>query len=77
MGKNSVIEKSFFDKVEDGGVCTWGKKREEYKKAKNHLIRAINLKNDEQDFHYNLAYCYKKLGDEKTAQKILDELSKN
>ena len=50
---------------------------EEYKKAKNHLIRAINLKNDEQDFHYNLAYCYKKLGDEKTAQKILDELSKN
>ena len=35
MGKNSVIEKSFFDKVEDGGVCTWGKKREEYKKAKD------------------------------------------
>ena len=34
MSKKSVIEKSFFNKLEDGGVCSWCEKRDIYKKAK-------------------------------------------
>lgn len=34
MNKKSVIEKSFFNNVENGGVCTWCENRDTYKKAK-------------------------------------------
>lgn len=58
MGKNSVIEKSFFDKVEDGGVCTWYKEREEYKKAKDRfqkyegrLVALVKPKMSESEFN--------------------------
>ncbi len=46
------------------------------KKAKSKLIKAIELKNTEPDFHYNLAYVYKKLEKPKLAQMYLDNYNK-
>lgn len=41
------------------------------KKAKIALLKAIELKNTEPDFHYNLAYVYKKLDKPKLAQQYI------
>ena len=51
-------------------------KRGELKKAKTCFIKAIELKNDEPDFHYNLAFVYKKLGKEKLAKTYLNNYNK-
>ena len=48
----------------------------ELRKAKNAFISAIELKNTEPDFHYNLAYVYKKLNDEKKAKLYLEYYNK-
>ena len=42
-----------------------------FKTAKSYFNRAILRKRDVPDFYYNLAFVYKKLGDEKNAQKAL------
>ena len=44
----------------------------EYKKAKNELLYAIELKNTEPDYYYNLALAYKKMGNEKKAKYYVD-----
>ena len=46
------------------------------KKAKYAFIRAIELKNNIADFHYNLAFVYKKLGKEKQAKTYLENYNK-
>ena len=46
------------------------------RKAKSKLIKAIELKNTEPDFHYNLAYVYKKLDKPKLAKVYLDNYNK-
>ena len=43
----------------------------EYRKAKNALLDAIYFKATEPDFHYNLAYVYKKLNKSKDAEQYL------
>ena len=57
MSKKSVIEKSFFNKLEDGGVCSWCEKRDIYKKAKNRfqtsegkLLSLVRPKMSESEF---------------------------
>ena len=46
------------------------------KKAKTNLNKAIMLKSDIPEFHYNLAYIYKQLGKEKLAKTYLDNYNK-
>ena len=46
------------------------------KKAKSNLAKAIELKNTEPDFHYNLAYVYKKLDKPKLAKIYLENYNK-
>ena len=46
------------------------------KKAKNSLIKAITIKNDVAEFHYNLAYVYKSLGKADLAQTYLNNYNK-
>jgi len=57
MSKLSVIEKSFFNKVEDGGVCSWCENRDVYKKAKKKfqtcegkLLSLVKPKMSESEF---------------------------
>ena len=45
-------------------------------KAKTNLNKAIMLKSDIPEFHYNLAYVYKKLNKPKLAQTYLDNYNK-
>ena len=46
------------------------------KKAKSELIKAVTLKNDIPEIHYNLAYVYKCLNKPKVAQSYLDNYNK-
>ena len=46
------------------------------KKARNAFFNAIELKNTVADFHYNLAFVYKKLNKEKQAKIYLDNYNK-
>jgi tetratricopeptide (TPR) repeat protein len=46
------------------------------KKAKSAFIRALELNNKIADFHFNMAYVYKKLGKEKQAKIFLDNYNK-
>ena len=48
----------------------------EYKKARNAILDAIFYKNNEPDFHYNLAYVYKKLNKPKDANVYLEFYNK-
>ena len=48
----------------------------ELKKAKSQLIKAVTIKNDISEFHYNLAYVYKNLNKPKLAQAYLDNYNK-
>lgn len=48
----------------------------EIKKAKTNLNKAIMFKSDVPEFHYNLAYVYKKLNKPKLAQTYLDNYNK-
>jgi hypothetical protein len=51
-------------------------KKGEIKKAKNQFIKAVTLKNDVPEFHYNLAYVYKNLNKPQIAQTYLDNYNK-
>lgn len=46
------------------------------KKAKIAFLKAVELKNTEADFHYNLAYTYKMLKKPKLAKPYLDNYNK-
>ena len=46
------------------------------KTAKWQFYKAIDLNNQVADFHYNLAYTFKKLGNEKQAKAYLDIYNK-
>ena len=46
------------------------------KDAKNALIKAVTIKNDIPEVHYNLAYVYKKLNKQKLAKTYLDNYNK-
>ena len=46
------------------------------KKAKYAFIRAVELKNTVADFHYNLAYVFKRLNKEKQAKIYLENYNK-
>lgn len=46
------------------------------KKAKVVFLRAVELKNTVPEFHYNLAYTYKKLNKPKQAKEYLDNYNK-
>ena len=47
-----------------------------YDAARKNLIKAVELEPGNKDFYYNLAYCYKKLGKDKQAKKILEAYDK-
>lgn len=51
-------------------------KIKDYKNAKKNLIKALELDPLNKDCLYNLAYCYKQLGKEKQAIKILDSYNR-
>ena len=46
------------------------------KKAKTNLNKAIMLKSDVAEFHYNLAFIYKQLGKDKLAKTYLENYNK-
>ena len=46
------------------------------KGAKSEFSKAVTLKPSEPSYRYNLALTYKKLGNDKKAQKELDEYNK-
>ena len=48
----------------------------EYRNARYNFFRAVDAKNDEPMFYYNLAYTYKMLNKEKDAQTYLDIYNK-
>ena len=48
----------------------------DYKKAKKYFAKAVELKNTEPDFQYNLAFCYKKLNKLKLASRHLEFYNK-
>ena len=48
----------------------------EFRKAKNEIMYAIELKNNVPDYYYNMAYVYKKLGKDKKAQSYMDVFEK-
>ena len=48
----------------------------EYRKDKNALLDAVYFKSTEPDFHYNLAYVYKKLNKTKDAELYLGYYNK-
>ena len=47
-------------------------KLKNYEQAKKNLIKSLEIDSKNKDAFYNLAYCYKQLGKEKTAKKILE-----
>ena len=47
-----------------------------YKDAKRYFLKALDFNNNEADFHYNLAYAYKMLKNEKQAKVYLDYYNK-
>lgn len=51
-------------------------KLKQYGSAKYNFFRAVDLKNDEPMFYYNLAYTYKQMGKEKQAKTYLDLYNK-
>lgn len=48
----------------------------ELRKAKLAFIRALEINNKIADFHYNMAYVYKKLGKEKQSKTFLENYNK-
>ena len=51
-------------------------KTAELKKARAALVKAVTLKNDIPEIHYNLAFVYKSLGKDKIAQDYLNNYNK-
>ena len=49
---------------------------QELKKAKTELIKAVTLKNDIPEIHYNLAYVYKCLNKPNIAKTYLENYNK-
>ena len=47
-----------------------------YSAAKYNFFKALDLRANEPDIYYNLAYSYKMLGKEKQAQTYLDLYNK-
>ena len=48
----------------------------QFRKAKYELLVAIDYKNTVADFHYNLAYVYKKLNNKKAADRYIEYYNK-
>ena len=48
----------------------------ELKKAKLAFLKAIENKNTIPQYHYNLAYVYKKLGKEKLSKQYLENYNR-
>ena len=46
------------------------------KKAKSELLKAVTIKNDIPEIHYNLAFVYKCLNKPKLAQTYLNNYNK-
>ena len=51
-------------------------KLKKYSQARYNFFRSLNLRANEPDVYYNIAYTYKKQGKEKQAQTYLDLYNK-